>query len=160
MLLKCYTQFSSKFEKLSSGHGTGKSQFSFESQRKAMSKNAQTIAQLYSSHMLARFVKLVFNSVWTKNFQMFKLDLEKAPEIKLPTSIGSSKKQESSRKTSTAASLTMLKPLTVWVTANCGKFFKKMGIPDEEYQLRVDRCTWPVEKVIYRTTQNSVGWRN
>ena len=72
---------------------------------------------------------------------MFKLDLEKAPEIKLPTSIGSSKKQESSRKTSTAASLTMLKPLTVWVTANCGKFFKKIGIPDEEYQLRVDRYT-------------------
>ena len=62
---------------------------------------------------------------------MFKLDLEKAeePEIKLPTSAGSSKKQESSRKTSTSASLTMPKPLTVWVTANCGKFLE-IGIPD------------------------------
>ena len=58
---------------------------------------------------------------------MFKLNLEKAeePEIKLPTSIGSPKKQESSRKTSTTALLTMLKPLTVSITTNCGKFFKR-----------------------------------
>ena len=65
------------------------------------------------------------------NFQMFKLDLEKAeePEIKLPTSIGSSKEQESFSKTSTSVLLTMPKPLTVWITTNCGKF-KEMGIPD------------------------------
>ena len=69
------------------------------------------------------------------NFQMFKLDLEKAeePEIKLPTSGGSSKKQESSRKTSTSALLTKPKPLTVWITKNCGKFLKRW-----EYQ-----TTWP-----------------
>ena len=50
--------------------------------------------------------------------------VEKAeePEIKLPTSVGSWKKQESSRKASTSALLTMLKPLTVWITTNCGKF--------------------------------------
>ena len=61
-----------------------------------------------------------------KNFQMLKLDLEKAeePEIKLPTSAGSLKKQENSRKTSTAL-LTTPKPLTVWITTNCGKFFKR-----------------------------------
>ena len=54
------------------------------------------------------------------------LDLEKAeePEIKLPTSAGSSKKQESPRKTSTFALLTMPKPLAVWITTNCGKFWK------------------------------------
>ena len=59
-----------------------------------------------------------------KNFQMFKLDLEKAeePEIKLPTSAGPSKKQESSIKTSISTLLTMPKPLTVWITMNCGKF--------------------------------------
>ena len=58
------------------------------------------------------------------NFQVFKLVLEKAqePEIKLPTSTGSSKKQESSRKTSISALLTMPKTLTVWITINCGKF--------------------------------------
>ena len=61
------------------------------------------------------------------NFQKFKLDLEKAeePETKLPTSTGSSKKQESSTKTSTSALLTMSEPLTVWITTNCGKFFKR-----------------------------------
>ena len=61
------------------------------------------------------------------NLQMFKLVLEKAekPEVKLPISIGSSKKQESSRKTSISALLTMPKPLTVWITINCGKFFKR-----------------------------------
>ena len=65
------------------------------------------------------------------NSQMFKqLDLEKAeePEVKLPTSVGSSKKQESSRKTSTSASMTMLKPLIVWITTNCGQFLE-MEIP-------------------------------
>ena len=66
---------------------------------------------------------------------MFQPDLEKAeePEIKLQTSIGSSKKQQSSRKTSTSALLTMPKLLTVWSTTNCGKFFRKW-----EYQ-----TTWP-----------------
>ena len=61
-----------------------------------------------------------------ENLQMFKLDLEKPeePEIKLPTSLGSQKKQESSRKTTTSALLTIPKPLTVWITTNCGKFFK------------------------------------
>ena len=62
---------------------------------------------------------------------MFKLVLEKAeePEIKLPTSAGSSKKQEASRKTSISALLTMPKPLTVWITINW-KILKEMGISD------------------------------
>ena len=62
---------------------------------------------------------------------MFKLVLEKAeePEIKLPTSVGSQRKQESSRKTSTSALLTMPKSLTVWITASW-KILKEMGMPD------------------------------
>ena len=58
---------------------------------------------------------------------MFKLVLEKAeePEIKWPTSAGSWKKQENSRKTSISALLIMPKPLTVWITINCGKFWKR-----------------------------------
>ena len=139
MLWKCCTQYASKFRKLSSGHWIGKSQFSFQSQRKAMTKNAQSTAQLHSSHTLAKqcskFSKPGFSNTWTVNFQMFKLGLEKAeePDIKLPTSTGSSKKQESSRKTSISALLTMPKPLTVWITRNCGKFWKRW-----EYQ-----TTWP-----------------
>ena len=105
--------------KLSSAHRTGKGQFSFQFQRKAMPKNVQTTAQLHSSHSLAKrcskFSKPSFNSMWIVNFQMFKLDLEKAeePETKLATSVGSSKKQESYRKTSISALLTTPKPLTV-----------------------------------------------
>ena len=53
-LWKCCTQYASKSGKLSSGHRTGKGQFSFQSQRKAMPKNAQTTAQLHSSHMLVK----------------------------------------------------------------------------------------------------------
>ena len=56
--------------------------------------------------------------MWTENFLTFKLDTEKAeePEIKLPVSVGSKKKPENSRSTSTSALLTMPKPLTVWTT--------------------------------------------
>ena len=71
---------------------------------------------------------------------MFKLDLEKEekPEIKLPTSAGSSKEQESSRKIFTSVLLTMSKPLTVWTTTNSGKFLKRW-----EYQ-----TTWPASSEI------------
>ena len=60
---------------------------------------------------------------------MFSLDLEKVeePEIKLPIFVRSWRKQENSRKTYTSTSLTMLKPLTLWITANCGKFIKRWG---------------------------------
>ena len=139
MLWKCCTQYASKFGKLSSGHRTGKGQFSFQSQRKAMPKNAQTNTQLHSSHTLvklcSKFSKPGFSNMWTMNFQMFKLVLEKVeePEIKLPTSSGSSKKQESFRKISISALLTLPKSLTVWITINCGNFFKGW-----EYQ-----TTWP-----------------
>ena len=68
--------------------------------------------------------------MWTKNLQMYKLDLEKAEEqeIKLPTSVGSPKKQKSSRKT-TSALLTTPKPLTVCITTKW-KILKEIGIPD------------------------------
>ena len=76
------------------------------------------------------------------NFQMFKLDLQKAeePEVKLPASSGSWKKQESSRKTSTSVSLNVPKPLTVWITTNCGKFLE-LGIPDHLTCLLRNLCT-------------------
>ena len=89
MLFKCSTLSASKFGKLSSGHRTGKSQFSFKSQRKAMPKNAEITPQLHLSPTVtkqySKFSTPGFNSKWTKNFQKFKLVLEKAeePEIKL-----------------------------------------------------------------------------
>ena len=76
---------------------------------------------------MLKILQTIFNSMWTMNFQLFKLDLEKAeePEIKLATSVGSQKKQENSRKTSTSVLLITPKPLTVWITTNCGKFVKR-----------------------------------
>ena len=145
MLWKGCTQYASKFGKLSRGHRTGNGQFSFQSQRKAIPKNAQTTTQSHSSHTLVnwclKFSKSGFDNMWTINLQMFKLVLEKAeePEIKFPTSDGSSKKQESSRKTSISALLTMPTSLTVWITRNCGKFWKRW-----EYQ-----TTWPASWETY-----------
>ena len=119
MLWKCCTQYASKFGKLSSGHRTGKRQFSFQPQRKAMPKNAQTTVQLHSSHTLvkqcSKFSKPGFSNTWTVNFQMFKLDLEKSeePEITLPKLLDHTKSKRIPEKTSTSASLTKWKPLTV-----------------------------------------------
>ena len=74
MLLKCCTQYVSKFGKLSSSHRTGKGQFSFQSQRRAMPKHGQIIIQLHPFHMLPRlcskFSKPRFNSTWNMNFHV------------------------------------------------------------------------------------------
>ena len=85
----------------------------------------RTIA-LNASNVMLKILQSGFSNMWTTNSLMFKLALEKAeePEIKLPTSAGSQKKQESSRKTSISALLTMPKSLNVWITINCGKFWK------------------------------------
>ena len=147
MLLKYRSQYASKFGKLSSGHRTGKGQFSFQFQRRAMPKNVKTIVQFCSFHILVRLYsksfKLCFSSTWTKNFQMSKQDLEKAeePEIKLPTSDGSQKNQANCRNTSTSASLAMLKSLTVWIRTNCRKFFKRW---DYQTTLSItwETCMW------------------
>ena len=103
MLLKCHTLYASKFGKLSSGHRTRKCQFSIQSQRKTMPRNGKITVPLHSFHMLARLYsksfKLGFSRMWTENFQMYKVDLEKAeePDIKLLTSNGSYKKQWNSK---------------------------------------------------------------
>ena len=91
------------------------------------------------------------------DFQMFKLDLEKAEEseIKLPTSIGSQKKQESFRKTSTSALLTTPKPLTVWITTNW-KILKEMGITDHLTCLL--RNLYAVQEATVRTVHGTIDW--
>ena len=127
MLWKCFTQYASKFGKVSSGHKTRKRSVFIpipKSNAKECS-NYCTIALI--SHASKVTLKPGFKSTWTMNFQIFKLDLEKAEEseIKISISDGSYKKQESSRKTSTSALFTIPKPLTVWITTNCGKFLKR-----------------------------------
>ena len=160
VLWKCCTQYASKIEKLSRGHRTGKCRFSFESQRKAMAKNVQTTAQLHSSHTLvkecSKFSEPGFNSTWTMNFQMFKLDLERAEDQRLncQNPLDHWKKQESSRKTSISAFLTMPKPLTVWITTN--KASGDNGIPVELFQILKDdavKVLHSIRQQIWKTQQ-------
>ena len=95
-----------------------------------MKSNAKECSNYHTVALISHASKLMLKILQARlqqdmnHEQIFKLDLEKAeePEIKLPTSAGSSKKQESSRKTSIFPLLTMPKPLTVWITTNCGKF--------------------------------------
>ena len=134
MLLKCCIPYASKFRKQQWTQDCERSIFILVP-KKGNVKELQTTTQLHSFHMLARSYskssKLGFNNTQTMNFKIFKLVLEKAeePENKLPTSAGSLKKQENSRKRSISALLTMPKPLTVWITINW-KILKEMGIPD------------------------------
>ena len=134
MLWKCCIQYTSKFWKLSSGQQDWKRSVFNSNPKKGNAKKRShyctTALISHASKVMLKLSKPGFNSTCAVNFQMFKLHLEKAEEleIKLPTSIGSSKKQESSRKTSTSALLTTPKPLIVWITTNW-KFFKR-----REYQ--------------------------
>ena len=137
MLWKYCTQYASKFGKRSSGHRTGKRSIFIRIPKKG---NAKECSNYHTIALISHASKVILKILQARlqqyvNFQMFKLVLEKAeePEIKLPTSAGSWKKQESSRKTSISALLTMPKPLTLWITINCGKFWKRW-----EYQ-----TTWP-----------------
>ena len=87
--------------------------------------NYHTIALIsHASKVMLKILQARLQQYVNRDFQMLSLDVEKAeePEIKLPTPTGSSKKQESSRKTFISALLTMPKPLIVWITINCGKF--------------------------------------
>ena len=90
--------------------------------------NYHTIALIsHASKVMLKILQARLQQYMNRNFHMFKLVLEKAeePEIKLPTSAVSWKKQESSRKISISALLTMPKPLIVWITIHCGKFWER-----------------------------------
>ena len=106
---------------------------------------------------MLKILQASFSNMWIVDFQMFKLVLEKAeePEIKLPTCAGSLKKQESSRNASLSSFLTMPKPLTVWITINCGKFWK-MGIPDHLTHLL--RNLYAGQEATARTGHGATDW--
>ena len=132
MRSKCCTQYASKFGKLSSGHRTGKGQFSFQSQRKAMPKNAQTTTLISHAH------KVMLKILQAKLQQYMNLEL---PDVQAGFRKGRGtrdqianicwiiKKAESSRKRSISALLNMPKPLTVWITTNW-KILQEIAIPD------------------------------
>ena len=186
MLWKCCTQYVSKFWKFSSGHRTGKGQFSFQSQRKTMPKNAQTTAQLHSSNPrdggawwaaslgshrvghdwrdLAAAATAYASKVMLKILQA---RLQQYVNREIPDDQAGFRKGRGTRVQianihwiiekarefqkniyfwmSISALVTMPKPLTVWITINCGKFWKRW-----EYEI-----TWlPLEKPICRSGSN------
>ena len=117
---------------------TGLEKISFHFNPKE-SSTYHTIALIsHASKVMLKVLQARLQQYMDHELSNVQLDLEKSeePEIKLPTSIGSSKKQESSRKTSISALLTMPKPLTVWITTNCGKFFKRWKPDHLTYFLR------------------------
>ena len=121
MLLKCCTPYASKFRKCSSGHRIGKGQFSFQSLRKAMPSkecsNFHTIALISHASKVMLNLQARLQQYVNRELPDAQAGFRKGRGTRdqMTTSVRSLKKQESSRKTST---------LTVWITRNCGKFFK------------------------------------
>ena len=131
MLWKCCTQCASKFGKLSNGHRTGKGQFSLQSQRKAMPKNAQTTAQL---QLISHTSKVMFKILQARLQQYMNREPPDVPagfrkgrgtRDQIANICWIIKKAREFKKTYTSALLTMPKSLTVWITINCGKFWKR-----------------------------------
>ena len=130
MLWKWCTQYAGKFGKLSSGHRTGNGQFSFQSQR----GNSKECSNYCTIALISHPSKVMLKILQARLQQYVNCEL---PDVQAEFRKGrgtrdqianicwSSKIQESSRKTSTFALLTMPKPLTVWITTAFGKFFKR-----------------------------------
>ena len=133
----------------SSGHRTGKGQFSFQSQRKEMPNNTQFFAFIsHTSNVMLKILQARLQQYLNHELPDVQAGFRKGrgTKIKLPTSAGSSGKQESSRRTSISALLTMPKLLTVWIIINCGKFWRRW-----EYQ-----TTWPASwETCIRSGSNS-----
>ena len=142
MLWKCYIHYTSKSGKLSSGHRTGKGQFSFQSQRIPKKGNAKECSNYCTIALISHTSKVMLKILQARLQQYMN---HECPDVQAGFRKGRGtrdqianiywiiKKQESSRKTSTSALLTTPKPLTVWITINCGKFLKRW-----EYQ-----TSWP-----------------
>ena len=138
MLWKCCTQYASKFGKLSSGHRTGKGQFSFQSQRKEVPKKAQTTTQ---SHSL-QASKVMLKILQARLQQYVNCELPdvqagfrkgRGTRHQIPNIDWIIEKAREFQKNIYFALLTMPKPLALWITINCGKLWKRWA-----YQ-----TTWP-----------------
>ena len=124
MLLRHCSQYVTKCGK----PRTGKGQFLFKFQRRAMTKSIQATRHCTCNKVISKSLKLAFSTLWTKNFQMYKRGSQEAeePEARLPTFTGLWNKQGDSRKSATFASLSTLQPL-------CGhnklwEILKEMGL--------------------------------
>ena len=153
MLLKCCIQYARKFGKLSSGHRTGKGQFSFQSQRKAMPKNVQTTAQIalisHTSKVLLKILQARLQQYVNRDLPDGQAGFRKHRGTR--DQIANicwiiEKAREFQKKITIYALLTMPKVLTVWISINSGKFWKRW-----EYQ----PPDLPFEKPVCRSGSNS-----
>ena len=151
MLLKCCPQYVSKFGKLSSGHRTGKGLFSFQSKRRAMPKNVETVVII--SHASKVMLKIL--QARLQQYVNWELPVVQAAGFRKDRGTGDQivnihwiivEAREFRKKTSTSASLTMLKPLTLWITTNCGKSPRDGNTRPPDL---------PLEKLICRSRSNS-----
>ena len=151
MLWKCCTHYASKFGKLDSGHRTGKGQFSFQSQRKQF----QRMLRLPHNCIISHATKVMLKILQPRLQQYMNCELPdvqarfrkgKGSEIKLPPSVESSKKEDSSRKTSISALLNMPKPLM------CGS---QQTVENSERDGNTRPPDLPFEKPICRSGSNS-----
>ena len=128
MLLKCCIQYASKFGKLNSGHRTGKGQFSFQSQRRAVPKNVQTTTTALISHAS----KVMLKVLQARLQQCLNCEL---PDVQARFRKGRGTRDQIAnirwiiKKARELQKNTCLlitpKPLTLWITTNCGKFFNR-----------------------------------
>ena len=151
MLWKCSTQYVSKFGKLCKGHSTGKGPFSFQSQRKAMPKNAQiphNCTHFTLAKWCSKFSMPGFNSTWIVNFQIFKkrhgFRKGRGTKDQITNIHWIIKKAREFQKNIYFCFIDYAKAF-VWLTINCGKFWKRW-----EYQ-----TTWPASWEICRSGSNS-----
>ena len=130
MLWKCCTQYASKFGKVSRGHRTGKVQFSFQSQR----GNSKEYSNYCSIELISHPRKVMLKILQAKLQQYVNRELPdvqagfrkvRGTRDQIDNICWIIKKAREFQKTPTSVSLTMLKPLTVWITMNCGKFLKR-----------------------------------
>ena len=142
---KCCPQYANKFWKLSSGHRTGKGQFSFQSQRKAMPKNVQTPAKLHSVSHTSKVMLIILQARLQQYVNCELPDVQAGFRKRRGTrdQIANirwiiEKARESQKNIYFCFCLTILKPLTVWITTNCGKFFKRW-----EYQTTLP-ASWEI----------------
>ena len=126
MLLKCCIQYDSKFGKLSNGHRSGIGQYSFQSQRRAMPKNAQATTQLHSH--ASKVMLKILQARLQQNVNHELPDVQagfrkgRGTRDQIANIRWIIRKARVFHETSVSALLTMPKPLTVWIIINCGKF--------------------------------------
>ena len=131
LLLKCCIQYARKFGKLSSGHRTGKGQFSFQSQRRTMPKNVQyrTIALIpHANKVVLKILQARFQQYVNRECSDIPTGFRKGRGTRDQTANIQwiiEKAREFQKIPSSFASLTTLKPLTVWITTNCDKFLNR-----------------------------------